>query len=360
MSANLRQLVARWTRLAVSRDAPCARSSHALSAIGGKAFLFGGEATARTAIDSHVHCLDPSNGGQWTRIEPASSGLLPPPRIGHAQCATRDTLMIFGGRSDITMGEGEMNDLWAFQPTTREWSKIEASYGTPPSPRSFHRAASVGERLYVFGGCGAEGRLADLHEFDLATRRWTALPPPAELAGRGGASFEASSDGRGLLMAAGFVGHETNDVLRFDLAERTWQRVPSEWLRPRSVSASLSFAHPSGPVVALFGGEVAPSDRGHEGAGGFAADLIAIDPASGTPAHLTVDAGTADGGGDAIGSPPSAAAAPAARGWAAATAISPTEGVLFGGLAGSDAEPERLGDTWLLTLAEPMAYSRMV
>ena len=33
-------------------------------------------------------------------------------------------------------------------------------------------------------------------------------------------------------------------------------------------------------LVMLFGGEVSPSDIGHEGAGGFANDLIGIDPRS--------------------------------------------------------------------------------
>ena len=41
---------------------------------------------------------------------------------------------------------------------------------------------------------------------------------------------------------------------------------------------------------------------------------------------------------------------PPARGWAAAAALSDREGVVFGGLAGSDAAPERLGDAWRVRL----------
>ena len=96
--------------------------------------------------------------------------------------------------------------------------------------------------------------------------------------------------------------------------------------------------------VLLFGGEVSPSDRGHEGAGGFASDLLAIDPRDGTPQALEVAEPTT---------------APPARGWAAAAALSDTSGVLFGGLAGSDAAPERLEDAWVLHVDEPMAYHRM-
>jgi hypothetical protein len=80
---------------------------------------------------------------------------------------------------------------------------------------------------------------------------------------------------------------------------------------------------------------VSPSDRGHEGAGGFAADLVALDvTAGGAPVHLVIEDGPQ----------------PQARGWAAATAISDREALLFGGLAGTDEAPLRLDDTWLLRL----------
>jgi len=320
-------LTAKWTRLASLPGA--ARSSHRLSALGGKAYLFGGEATARTSIDSTVHCLDPTDNS-WRSILPAH---VPPPRVAHAQAAIRGKLVIFGGRSGIEMGEHELRDLWEFDPVTESWTELAPAGGTPPSARSFHAATAVGDTLYVFGGCGAEGRLADLHAFSTTNRSWTALPPPPDVAGRGGATLEATADGSALWLIGGFAGHETNDLLRFDLSECTWERKPSEWLRPRSVSASI----PLGRSLLLFGGEVSPSDRGHEGAGGFASDLVAIDPHEGVP--LCVVIGGASG-------------TPLARGWAAAAALSETEGVLYGGLTGTDDAPVRLNDAWLLRVGD--------
>eukprot|EP00966_Prymnesium_polylepis_P068826 1598578-Prymnesium_polylepis.2 len=344
MAAQSRRLTARWTHLALS-NAPVARSSHCVSAIGGKAYLFGGEAKARHAIDSVVHRLDVQERA-WTPLAPQQGAVAPTPRVGHAQCTVRDKLIVFGGRVGVDMGEGNLNDTWAFDVASGEWTPIEASDGTPPCPRSFHRAAAVGDKMYVFGGCGAEGRLADLHEFDFLTRRWSALPrAPSDVTGRGGATFEASTNERALWMCAGFAGYETNDLLQFELDNGAWQREPSSWLRPRSVCASWSFAHPSGPALMLFGGEVSPSDHGHEGAGGFASDLIAVDATSGEPLLLDVEG---DSG-----------SVPAARGWAAAAALSPTEGVLVAGLSGDDDAPVRLDDAWLLSVGEPMAYSRM-
>ena len=51
--SSLRRLSARWVRLALP-NAPCARSSHKISALEGRAYVFGGEAEARHAIDSAV------------------------------------------------------------------------------------------------------------------------------------------------------------------------------------------------------------------------------------------------------------------------------------------------------------------
>ena len=45
--------------------------------------------------------------------------------------------------------------------------------GKPPSPRSFHKMIAINEVIFVFGGCPAKGRAADLHQFDTRTNIWT-------------------------------------------------------------------------------------------------------------------------------------------------------------------------------------------
>ena len=321
----MRRLVAHWTRLTL-RDAPCARSSHRLSAVNGDAYLFGGEATARHAIDATLHRLDAA-AGTWHSIKPAHA---PPPRVGHAQAAVGGRLYVFGGRAGVEMGEAEMGDLWEYDAAAEAWQNVDVP--SAPSARSFHASTAANGTFFVFGGCGADGRMSDLHRFCTTSRRWEELPPPPGVAGRGGAALEASADGKELWLAGGFCGHETNDLLRFCLQRGTWERLPSDWLRPRSVCASLALRH----GLLLFGGEVSPSDRGHEGAGGFASDLVAIDSRDGAPLDVRVAPGDT----------------PAARGWGSATSLSDSSGLLFGGLAGSDAAPERLDDAWLLRLEE--------
>lgn len=48
---------------------------------------------------------------------------------------------------------------------------------------------SIGTNLYVFGGCGEQGRLNDLYKFDTLTLSWTDLPNSNLISGRGGPSF---------------------------------------------------------------------------------------------------------------------------------------------------------------------------
>ena len=233
------RLIARLAPLARrGSHAPCARSSHGVSAFNERLYVIGGEATARTPIDSSVHVLSVlEEGAEWRKIVHTERS--PPPRIAHTQAFIGNELMLFGGRASVTMEEAALDDLWSLNVETEEWRKVDSS-GAAPSPRSFHAATSAGDKMYIFGGCGVEGRLADLHEFDASTSTWRRLADPPDVLGRGGATLEASSDGKSLWLLGGFAGHETNDLLQFDLASETWRRMPSEWLRPRSVTASFS------------------------------------------------------------------------------------------------------------------------
>ena len=66
---------------------------------------------------------------------------------------------------------------------------------------------------YIFGGCGGEGRLADLHAYDTIANTYTALPsPPDACAGRGGPSLGSSVDGSKIIVTTGFSGQENDDV----------------------------------------------------------------------------------------------------------------------------------------------------
>ena len=138
-----------------------------------------------------------------------------------------------------------------------------------------------------------------------------------------------------LAVIAGFAGEETNDGHAYDLKQGAWETSALGGLtdlRPRSVCIAISLP---GDKALIFGGEVNPSDLGHEGAGGFENDVAVLD---GTTGAL-------------LSSIPSSSGWPVERGWADGAAGEATKGLtgrfyVFGGLTGDDQNPKRLNDLW--------------
>lgn len=320
---------------------PCTRSSHGISMVRGGTclVLYGGEHVARTPLDDAQALWTCNKTGddewQWKCCSDTATTVCPPPRVAHTQVAVGDQdVYVFGGRAGITMDEPPMNDLWKLDTETLAWTKVEPT-GSPPSPRSFHRMVAIEQSIYIFGGYRDDGRLADLFQFDLKTNTWHELGASPLLRGRGGANLLVLENKQQLHLAviAGFAGEETNDGHRFDVTTKKWQddlMTAPEGLRPRSVCVAGSI---SGKAV-LFGGEVYPSERGHEGAGGFENDVVLLDGTTGDYLETVR---------------PSSGKSPEARGWSDGDVFGNSL-YIFGGLAGDDTTPKRLNDLWRLDL----------
>lgn len=339
----------KWTQLAIGcNDGPCTRSSHGLSLIKDVLLLYGGEHTARTPIADEASVVwtydSTQKDGAWRAI--SCQGATPPCRVAHAQAVHADRyLYIFGGRAGIAMEERAMNDLWVLDTDTFIWSQVEPADGAAPEARSFHRMVCIDGSLYVFGGCGdVSGRLADLHRFDIATRTWHDLGSSQFLRGRGGATLLPIANRTRLAIVAGFAGEETKDGHCYDISKGEWESESInpllEDLRPRSVCSGGTLD--SLGISIVFGGEVDPSDHGHEGAGGFENDIVVLDSSTGAFKS-------------AIQSPPSDEKWPQERGWSDA-AVYDHNGAgsvfVFGGLSGNDESPERLNDLWRLDVTK--------
>eukprot|EP00980_Cylindrotheca_fusiformis_P029042 scaffold22701_cov123-Cylindrotheca_fusiformis.AAC.21 len=347
-------MILSWEKIVPKDDpehgSPCERSSHGLSVLkGGKLLiLYGGEQVARTPLEpaQTTWAAEEVDGAwSWRLI----SSPCPPARVAHAQCVYDDSVIyVFGGRAGITMGEKAMNDLWKLdcsgEPGTETWSLVTPDLENgdqPPEARSFHKALCLGTTVYVFGGCGANGRMADLHSFDISTSKWRALPASSLLRGRGGPNFMTFDSGKLLGVVAGFCGEESNDGHMFDIASGSWQEEDMTkkltGLRPRSVCVSASF--PSLGVSVIFGGEVDPSEKGHEGAGGFANDVVLLDEKTGS--YI-------------ICKPADDKPWPEERGWSDGDHVHDANGggklYVYGGLSGDDSNPRRLNDLWRLDI----------
>ena len=219
-------LKATWKR--ISTDTILPRSSHSLSIIKTKAYIFGGEQQPREPVDNHVHVFTlqfPSNAEADYQVIPAKAttddGAVPCPRVGHTASVVDDRIYVFGGRGGKAMKPLEENGrVWVFDTKMNQWSHLDPAKSSPyPAARSYHTSTSTEHPLSTFqektvqdpppfdaaqdrtkndqtmnplgttasgfddhgtliihGGCPASGRVSDVWAFDIASRLWSQFP----------------------------------------------------------------------------------------------------------------------------------------------------------------------------------------
>ena len=172
------------------------------------------------------------------------------------------------------MKDDTLDDLYSYDIDLNEWTRHRkiSDIEEWPEKRSYHSVVSNGNQLFIFGGCGEEGRLNNLWKFDTFHRRWKQLPSPdsQQLLPRGGCALVYLNNA--LWIFGGFCGRELDDIASFDLVTQTWTYVTNTKISPRSVFA---FGCLNGALIG-HGGEQNPSELGHAGAGEFADDMIMI------------------------------------------------------------------------------------
>ena len=313
----------------------CRRSSHSIACLDNSNTLvvFGGEHRPREPVKNDTLLFD-RNRGVWNTVV-SSSVDCPTERLGHVAVGLgSSTMLLHGGRSQVDESS-TLGDLYSFDLGTGSWSVVrpKGSSSAVPAARNFHAACGVGDSImYIFGGCAADGRQADLWRFDVRTGAWEELARHPTMRGRGGAGLAATRDGKQLFVIGGFTGQENGEVYRFDVAQNTWEDLhvaqpddASVKFTPRSV---FGVGCSRENHILVFGGEVDPSDLGHAGAGMFDNTLFSLDTRSGCRSWNVVSQDTKN--------------TPCPRGWAASCA-SEDGMVLHGGI---DVDNNRLGDLY--------------
>eukprot|EP00928_Gymnodinium_smaydae_P019234 TRINITY_DN1735_c1_g1_i1.p1 TRINITY_DN1735_c1_g1~~TRINITY_DN1735_c1_g1_i1.p1 ORF type:complete len:384 (-),score=42.06 TRINITY_DN1735_c1_g1_i1:107-1258(-) len=357
-----------WTASA----APEPRSSHAVTSLHrdvntpsgskreGAAYVFGGEDIPRRAFDSRVHRRDSS--GVWTVSDVGAPS--PAPLLGCGAVGIGQALYVFGGRTGGTvcfdqdpnaLATNESSVLMAFDVEAERWEIIDAP---GPPARSFHTMAVVQDKLVVFGGCGVKGRLNDLWQFDPLQKSWSLLHDgsgDSSPHAKGGSSLLPLPGFPGdMLLLFGFNGDQLGEVHHFDASSKTWRDVTAQQggdvPSPRSVFAAASRKAPNAgaPACEVFvlGGELEPSDQGHEGAGAFTdeAYTLTVSRTTDTEFKYSWQRGV-------CGDLATQRLTGEARGWHAATIVTDSSQgdtlVAYGGLTAANV---RLGETQLLSL----------
>ena len=317
-------LLARFERIPASTPLP--RSSHSLSIIKGKAYIFGGEIRPRKPVDNDMHVFSlPSSSVteiDYERIPAKASsdtGDVPASRVGHVAATVQDRIYIFGGRGGADMQPLEENGrLWVFDTKSGQWSYVDPIPGSPhPLARSYHAstatdyprarvrdlAAPLAQdtlgTIFIHGGCSASGRLADVWAFNVPSRTWFQYPD-APGPDRGGAcltyvynclyrfgGFDGKSELGGQLDRLQLSTSTSEDKTGTRKTAMTplngvWDVVkpPQGTAAPgnRSVAGLQPVTTGQGRnYLLLFLGEKDPSSAGHAGAGKFWDDVWAFD-----------------------------------------------------------------------------------
>jgi hypothetical protein len=170
---------ARWLSPTTTAS-PRARVGHAMAMLGQKVVMFGGTSDATLVWSSSPAASVPFgdtwvwDGADWTNRSPAVS---PPARWGHAMVTVGDRVILFGGQG----ADGPLNDTWEWDGAT--WTPL--AQASPPPARRSHAMAPLNNSAVLFGGRAADNTL--LHDTWFFTRdTWTQLIPPTYPPARAG------------------------------------------------------------------------------------------------------------------------------------------------------------------------------
>ncbi|OBZ78636.1 Tip elongation aberrant protein 1 [Grifola frondosa] len=187
----LLNLVSReWTRVAVYGPSPVGRYGHAVTMVGSKFYIFGGQVDGEFLNDLWAFDLNSlRTKATWELVEPVEGSPRPPKRTSHICVTYGEKIYLFGG----TDCQYHYNDTWVFDTTNNTWSELTC-IGFIPSPREGHAAALVDDVIYVFGGRGVDGKdLGDLGAFKISNQRWYMFqkmgPAPSARSGHAMASM---------------------------------------------------------------------------------------------------------------------------------------------------------------------------
>lgn len=241
-----------WHVLATTGDPPVLRVGHvcvhvaATEHTNGYLYVIGGANPSGAFSDTFQLELD---NFTWTKYD--GSGFVG--RYEHSAFvvpAEPTNVYVFGGANS----DGNRNDVQVFSTVTKSWSVVDAG-GTPPSPRTFHNGACIGNRLIVYSG-GERGvepvTDRNTYAFDVIGRRWSVLklrgdaPKPRH-------GHLMACVGNRLFLHGGMAGSNFyDDVHVLDVDKGLWFNAKIKSFKPPARAAHGGFV--SDHQLYIFGG----------------------------------------------------------------------------------------------------------
>ena len=201
-------------RMAGKPPSPRAGCAAALS--GYRLFMYGGESDAGAPPLDELWALD-LEASSWQLMQGRG---VSPGRLAFAAAASiGNKVYIFGGSN----GEACSNVLHALDVVTSMWEPVESLTSQPPSPRMGHSLTASGTQLFVYGGKTKDGKvLATLAVYDTLNDHWATLSCRGDVP-RERWGHSAFLWGRQLVLGLGADSeHETNALHMLDLDTLYW------------------------------------------------------------------------------------------------------------------------------------------
>ncbi|ANZ39940.1 hypothetical protein BBK82_31755 [Lentzea guizhouensis] len=238
-----------WQQLAPIAGGP--RQEHSVAAIGRHVYVVGGirpDGNGGVVTVPDVEVYD-TRANTWRRAAPLPVAMNHPNVV-----AVGGRLHVLGGLSGGASWQA-MRDSFVYHPATDRWTAL------PPMPAGTERGSAAmgvfGTRVYLAGGMrtltpgpgGLQDTVADVHSYDVLTRRWTTLPSLPEARDHVGGAIV----GRTFYVLGGRDRGQVNvrdTVYSLDLPGGRWtERAPMPTPRGGIASAVV------GTKIYTFGGE---------------------------------------------------------------------------------------------------------
>jgi N-acetylneuraminic acid mutarotase len=223
---------------------PPKRFDHAAAVSGGKMYIFFG-ADERNILGD-IWSYSPADN-TWNQ-EPSTGAQQPASRYGHSAVALQDgRILLFGGSG--AGGRIRDNCAWIYTPGPGSWEKV----GIDSTPSlSWHSADMIGTDMYVFGGYGTTGYNSDVSVYTPFQDTWANIVPPAEGARpRARLNHASASIGPRMFVFGGTAdGSELSDVWEFNTITNKWTQsagFPIPLTRAKAAALSSS--------IIVFGGQ---------------------------------------------------------------------------------------------------------
>lgn len=186
-------------------------------------------------------------------------------RMGHSLISCGDdVLYLYGGRS---LKYGLVREMWMFNLTSSEWSKVIASTDEEPSGRYHHAAVCVPilKTIFVYGGIVQIGRNPDKYQatnefwkFAIESRKWTKEKSDWWLPTVAGHTLTYVQDIK-LVVIGGFSTEKyfLDKVLIYDSAETSWEmyhRKNLSGIIPLGIYGHSAVYHRAVATIYIFGG----------------------------------------------------------------------------------------------------------